>query len=363
MLGKGIFVGATGQNVGKTTLCLGIFSGLRRRFGSVGFIKPVGQQHVEVEDNILVDKDVELIRKQFALTTPWRSMSPVLIPGGFTRRYLDQETTSEALLDEILQSFKRIQSTHEFTLVEGTGHLGVGSIVNLNNARIAKALDLDMVIIASGGLGSSFDEIALNKSLCDHYGVNIRGVILNRVLDEKRQMVLDYFPKALETWGIPLLGCIPYNSYLSTCCMNDFSTFFSRPLLSGEQHRWRHFSHTRLVAGSLEAFSKEYTTNELIITPGSRLDILSCVVQKHQNNDFQGGVIITGQTEPDQELIKQMTLAKIPAIHIPIWNYEAMREITHFTAKIRKEDGPKVHKAIDLVEKYINFDLLYQKNS
>jgi len=45
---KAIFIAATGQNVGKTTICLGLPAGLRKRFSRVGFIKPVGQQHVEV---------------------------------------------------------------------------------------------------------------------------------------------------------------------------------------------------------------------------------------------------------------------------------------------------------------------------
>ena len=33
------------------------------------------------------------------------------------------------------------------------GHCGVGSIVNLNNAKVASILGADMVLIANGGLG------------------------------------------------------------------------------------------------------------------------------------------------------------------------------------------------------------------
>ena len=55
---KAIFIAATGQNVGKTTLCLGLLAALRKRFDRVGFIKPVGQQHVQVQNDLKVDKDV-----------------------------------------------------------------------------------------------------------------------------------------------------------------------------------------------------------------------------------------------------------------------------------------------------------------
>lgn len=48
-----IFVAATKQHVGKTTVSLALMSGLKKRFDKVGFIKPVGQQHVEVmSDNL-----------------------------------------------------------------------------------------------------------------------------------------------------------------------------------------------------------------------------------------------------------------------------------------------------------------------
>ena len=59
---KPIFVAATKQHVGKTTLSLALMSGLiKKRFNQVGFIKPVGQEHVRVTDpasgqQLLVDK-------------------------------------------------------------------------------------------------------------------------------------------------------------------------------------------------------------------------------------------------------------------------------------------------------------------
>ena len=41
---RGIMVAATKQHVGKTTSCLALMSGLRKKFDNrVGFLKPVGQ--------------------------------------------------------------------------------------------------------------------------------------------------------------------------------------------------------------------------------------------------------------------------------------------------------------------------------
>jgi dethiobiotin synthetase len=203
---RAIFISATGQNVGKTTLCLGLIAALQKRFNSIGFIKPVGQQHVKVDAGVNVDKDVVLFKKHFALDSSWSDMSPVIIPSGFTRDYLDGAIDSSTLLENIGSAFYKIASQNDYTVVEGTGHVGVGSIVGLNNAIVASHLKLETIIIASGGLGSAHDELALNIAMFHQLGVKIRGVILNRVLDDKRQMLLDYFPTSLK---------MEYSSYRS----------------------------------------------------------------------------------------------------------------------------------------------------
>jgi BioD-like phosphotransacetylase family protein len=51
-----IFVGATKQHVGKTSTSLALMSGLKKRFDKVGFIKPVGQQHVPVYSDVLKEE-------------------------------------------------------------------------------------------------------------------------------------------------------------------------------------------------------------------------------------------------------------------------------------------------------------------
>lgn len=359
-----LFIAATGQNVGKTTLCLGILANLKKRFKSVGFIKPIGQQHVIVDGHINVDKDVVLFKNHFDLPADWVDMSPIIIPSGFTRDFLDHRVTDESIQQKIRESFNKIYSSNSYTIVEGTGHVGVGSIVNMNNAKVAAELGLDVVIIASGGLGSAHDELAMNINMCHHYGVKVHGVILNRVQDNKREMILEYIPKSLKKWNIPLIGCVPYNAFLNTPAMKDFESLFNTSLLSGEQHRYRHFQNTRLVAGSLDTYRPELQANELVITPASREDIILATLERHRESlekdgkDFQCGMILTSAHPPRDEIIEAIRQVNIPVLYAPLCSYDAMKQITSFIAKIRTEDVLKVDKAIKLVGEHINFDLL-----
>jgi dethiobiotin synthetase len=147
-----IFIAATHQDDGKTTSSLGLFAALGKRFGRIGYIKPVGQRFREVE-GMLIDEDS--------------------------------------------------------VLIEGTGHAGVGSVFDLSNARVAQLLCSKVLIVTRGGIGRPIDDIALNKALFDQQGVEVVGVILNKVISEKCDYIAGFARRGLGRLGIDLLGVVP----------------------------------------------------------------------------------------------------------------------------------------------------------
>lgn len=328
-------------------------------------MKPVGQEHVETDTGLHVDKDVLIFKEYFRMSSAEEEMSPVLFPRGFTRDYLDGKVDYLQLMDKIKRSFHRLYESNHVTVIEGTGHCGVGSIVELNNAQVAAMFKVPIILVASGGLGSSFDELMLNYTLCQVEGAHVAGIILNRVLPEKREMIEEYMKKALKRWNIPLLGCIPYDAFLSNPSMKDFEALFNTTLLTGEEHQMRHFRYTRLVATSLENYQRLIAHNQLLITPANREDIILATLTKHwdvkitnPNDDLQAGMILTGSTPPNPSIVEQLKKAHIPMLYAPMASYSAMKMITTFTVKIRKEDIAKIQEAVDLVEKHIDFDTL-----
>ncbi|MCX6988556.1 MAG: AAA family ATPase [Chlamydiae bacterium] len=364
---KGIFIASTGQNIGKTTTSLGLLAGLIKRGLKTSFMKPVGQEHITVSSGEHVDKDVILMKDYFTLPDPYEQMSPVLIPKGFTKDFIDQKISSSLLQEKIEQSYRALCKNNAFMIVEGTGHVGVGSIIQLNNAQVAKALDLPVILIASGGLGSAFDELTLNKTLCDQYQVKILGVILNRVKVDKIDMITHYMSKALEQWNIPLLGCLPFDPFLSTPSMQDLELLFNTSLLSGEEHRLRHFETIRLVATSIDVFREMITPNQIILTPANREEIILAIVSKQlelqhfpSKEDLGAGLILTGELRPRHFILEQLQQAHIPMIYTPVHSHVAMEMLTNFTAKIRKEDERKIQEAIEVVSSHIDFDHLLE---
>ena len=108
-----IFIAATKQDEGKTTSALGLLIHLQKHFSNVGFMKPVGQKFVELSDGAKVDKDVWLVRESFNFNDDAQLMSPVTIPPGFTKRYIDNRTP-DILSQKVVDAFSKQSKNKDF---------------------------------------------------------------------------------------------------------------------------------------------------------------------------------------------------------------------------------------------------------
>lgn len=382
-LQRPIFVAATRQHVGKTTVSLALMSGLRKRFAKVGFLKPVGQQHVEVksdnlERTIRVDKDVCLMREHFQLHhIDYEHMSPVIIPTGYTKKYVDGEISYSGQVQEIEKAMTHISKASDVVLIEGTGHCAVGSIVGLNNAKVASLIGADMILVANGGLGSAFDELELNRVLCQHYNVRIAGVIINKVMPDKMEQTKHYMSKAMmQAWGVPLLGCIPDRPFLGCPALADLEALFGTKLISGSQHRLRHYNtdDINVVTTSLTRFLENLRakpSRTLYICHVTRDDLIVGFLGEYQrrlemhNDPLEAALIICGcktKYQLSQEVSDMLTgLNVAPVLEVGFSTQTVMSKIHNFTPKLNIHDTNRVNVAVNHYEPYINFDELMRR--
>src|SRR5258708_886887 len=207
-----VFIAATRQNDGKTTTSLGLIAALQEFYPRIGYIKPVGQRFVEIEEQ-KIDEDTVLMDSVFRLNCPLVDMSPIAVEPDFTRKYLES-ANNEVLVRKIQKAFDRVAWEKDFVLCEGSGHAGVGSVFDLSNAQVAKVLGAKVIIVTQGGIGRPIDEVSLNQALFEREGVEIIGVILNKVLGCKIDFITVCARRALERKGLDLLGVLPYEQIL-----------------------------------------------------------------------------------------------------------------------------------------------------
>ena len=380
-----VYIAATRQHVGKTSTSLALLSGLQKRFDQVGFMKPVGQISLQVTENgkvVNVDKDAVLIKEHFKLDhIQYEHTSPVLIPPGYTRNYLDGKISLRDEIHKVTDAMTAIQQSSEIVLCEGTGHCAVGSIVHASNAQVASWLGAKMILVANGGLGNTFDELQLNKVFCDQENVEICGVIINKVQPDKLDQTRHYLEKALKLhWGdVPLLGCIPDRPFLGCPALSDLEKLFDTQLLTGQQHRLRHYrvNDINLVATSLQLFLKSLKTNptrSLYVCHASRNDILLGFLMEHQLRSVQGlansesSMVVTGTDEyPLSEQVLDIIQgmenddSAPPVLLTKGPTNKVIDAISNYTPKLNSEDTHRASTTVDHYEPHIDFDLLLER--
>jgi BioD-like phosphotransacetylase family protein len=348
-----VFIAATRQNDGKTTTSLGLIAALQHFFPRVGYIKPVGQRFVEIEEQ-KIDEDTVLMDAVFRLGCPLVDMSPIAVEPDFTRKYL-QAANNEALVRKIQNAFDRVSWEKDFVLCEGSGHAGVGSVFDLSNAQVAKTLGCKVIIVTRGGIGKPIDEVALNQALFEKEGVEIIGVILNKVVGEKIDYVTDFARRGLKRKGLELLGVIPHQQMLSNPTVDSIRNELQAELLN--EPRSVDSLVNDVVVGAMGAQNamRFFKPGVLLITPGDREDIVlaACTIEADSDNQM-AGIVLTGGLRPSDAVLKIIRTLPIPVLLAHDDSYQVASKVHDLTVKTRPNDVEKISLIRDLIARSVN---------
>ncbi|MCM8758610.1 MAG: AAA family ATPase [Candidatus Omnitrophica bacterium] len=351
---KSVFIAATRQNDGKTAVCLGLLLSITKT-KEVGFIKPVGQSYMMVGQH-KIDKDTILMKNVCNLKESLQDMNPVTVEEGFTSKYLDNPNP-EPLREKIMNSYKKISEGKDIVVIEGTGHAGVGHVFDLSNADVARLLDAPVILISVGGIGKPIDEIALNVALFEKRGVKIKGVIINKVQEEKKAKVEKYLRKGFEKMGLKLLGLLPFVPYLSQPSLFQVCEAVKGKVLAGENNLTRKVG--KVVVGAMTPrHAMDYLQpGTLLVTPGDREDlILSALIQCTLTDSCVQtivGIVLTGGLYPHKSILDLIKKANVPTISAPSGTYEVASAINMLVGKIREEDTDKIEIIRNLISENI----------
>lgn len=355
-----IYVAATRQNDGKTTTVLGLLDALSEVFPKIGYMKPVGQQVRQVGEH-QIDKDAALMNEVFQIGGELHDMSPIAVPRGFTEDYI-QHGDVTPLNKEILRAYRGVSAGKDCMVIEGTGHAGVGSVFDLCNAAVAKLIDAPVIIVACGGIGQPIDEVMLNKALFDSYGVNVLGVIVNKVISEKYDKIDKFARLGFQRKGIDVLGVLPFYPILSSPTIRQLLEDLKGVLLCGECNLEQ--SVSRIIVGAMPAHTAlDYFKGDvLLITPGDRDDLILAAVSVGVHEDYNvKGIILTGGIQPHKTVLEIVKQSEIPVILAANDTFNVAERLSKLIIKIRSSDHDKIATVKQLIREYVDIDLLAQK--
>ena len=349
-----VFIAATRQNDGKTTVSLGLIAALQEHFPRIGYIKPVGQRFIEIEEQ-KIDEDTVLMDAVFRMNCPLVDMSPIAVEPDFTRKYL-QASNNEALVKRIQKAFDRVAWEKDFVLCEGSGHAGVGSVFDLSNAQVAKILGCKVIIVSQGGIGKPIDEVALNQALFEKEGVEIIGVMLNKVLPDKVDYVTDFARRGLKRKGLELLGVLPFEPILGSPSVDLIREELQAELLNTPISMNTLVDDVIIGAMGAHNAMQFFKRGVLLITPGDREDILLAAgaATMPQSEDKMAGIVLTGGLRPSETILKALQTLPIPVLLAKADSYQVASRVHNLTVKTRPTDAEKISLIRDLVAQNVN---------
>lgn len=359
-----IYISATSQHVGKTTCTLGIYAALRKKGYKVGYCKPIGQEFVDLGD-LKVDKDALLFARMMNFELSAEKHSPVILGSGATTAYLDNPAGFH-YRDQVLNASHILQNENEIVVYEGTGHPGVGSVVDLSNADVAKLLGARALMVAEGGIGSTIDDLNVKLALFREREVPIAGVILNKVLPDKMDKVRHYVGIKLKEMGIPLLGILPFDKNLTFPIMDTIRKAINGRTVFNEDHldNWVE----NIVSGALaERGEIEDFNRLLLIVHNKRIDyaieaVEAMVKQQQLKGSPLAGIIVNGEGNFLPEFLENFTRKDyieqhhIPVVSTTLDTYGTALKISKIEVKIHLRTLWKAERAIQMIKDYVDLE-------
>jgi BioD-like phosphotransacetylase family protein len=348
-----LFIAATRQNEGKTTTSLGLLAAIQKCHPRVGYIKPVGQRFVEIDEQ-KIDEDTVLMDRVYQLNCPLLDMSPIAVEPDFTRKYLES-SNYDALVKKIQKAFDRVAWEKDFVLCEGSGHAGVGSVFDLSNARVAKILGAKVVIVTQGGIGKPIDEVCLSQALFEREGVEVIGVILNKVHPDRLEYIAEFARRGLRRKGLELFGVMPHQPILSKPTMELIRDELGAEPLNRSEQLSNLVNEVVVGAMGVQNAMSFFKPGVLIITPGDREDIiLAAATMAFGEHDGLAGIVLTGNLRPSESVLKVVRSMPYPILLAAEDSYEVASTVHDLIVKTRPNDTLKISLIRDLIAEHID---------
>lgn len=207
---KGIFITATGTDIGKTFVTALIVKKLRENGLNAGYYKAalsgaekINGEIVEGDAKFVCDiSGLEYRPKKFVSYSYLTPVSPHLAA---------QIEGNPIDMDTVIKDFENIKTEFDYITVEGSGGIICplridGKTIMLSD--VIKSLGLDIIIVASASLGT-INSTVLTVEYAKKLGINVRGIILNEY-DKENFLHVDNKKQVENMTGVSVIACVSH---------------------------------------------------------------------------------------------------------------------------------------------------------
>lgn len=176
-MSKGLFISATGTDVGKTYVTALIVKKLRRAGFNAGYYKAAlsGADCIEDSDAGFVNKTAQIGQEE-------KSLLSYLYKNAVSPHLAAKLEGNPVEKNVVINDYKAVQEKYDYVTVEGSGGI-VCPIRYDDKVRyfledIIKWLKLPVLLVADAGLGT-INSVVLTHEYMQNHGLKLQGIILN----------------------------------------------------------------------------------------------------------------------------------------------------------------------------------------
>ena len=331
-----------------------------KKYGRVGFIKPIGPKPVEFEGRI-ADKDAILMARMFGLTDDLPLMSPFVLQQGDTRKIMDGDIDREKVIQQMFDAIAELDAKNDFLIIEGAGHTGVGSVFGCNNARIARETGASVLMVTGGGLGNVVDSALMNYALFQKEQADVKAILVNKIIPDKREQTLQYLERAFSADKIQVIGGFNYQPILANPTLRRIANVLGIKLHATDEESQRIVHNIQIGAASAQRVAELLQDSSLVIVNSSRDELLVTIANLYQIGEYRdkiAGIIIPGVGQISHITQRIVDNSGIPYMRAGRTSSTVFEILKDDVSKLTAEDTHKLHLIAELAEKRFNFNAI-----
>ncbi|GGK58329.1 phosphate acetyltransferase [Amphritea balenae] len=372
-MSQALLLAPTGVGAGLTTAVLGLFQAMNRKGIKVHFFKPIDQGK-----NGSSDSSVAMLQNDCA--TPVAEPLPIR-----DAEHLVSQGKGDELLEQIVARYEQsLPDDIEVVIIEGMVHTESQPYATRINKEIAKALDAQVVLVASPGNDSI-------QALQDHIDITARayggvrskkllGCIISKLgapVDRDGHMQPFLGAGNAVTHSLTaevirehatifnnnfrLLGCIPWNRDLIIPRVKDIADYLSASVINTGDMDNRRVTRITMCARTVANAVNEFRPGTLVFTPGDRDDMIVAACMAAVNGVELAALVLTGGFMPSAAVLKLCAgacKAGLPILSVHQDSWQTAIAMSQLSQETRADDLPRIRDIKEATAAHIDRDWL-----
>jgi phosphate acetyltransferase len=359
-LSKNVFIATSEPYCGKSVIALGLVNMLLGKTNKVGYFKPIINNDPEKNK----DDHIVTVTEYFGLAVNYDDAY------AFTRsqalQMIENERQGE-MIDTIISKFKKLEESHDFTVIEGSDYEGEGIAFEFDaNISIAKNLAAPVIIVISGENRTTAQVVTNALTVVHNFQareVQVLAIVVNRAnpgqVDEMKKLLVTQLNDDI------IVTVIPFEKSLNSPTLQEIYEHLGGKLLFGHDQMTNQADHFVTGAMQVPNFLNHLKENVLIVTPGDRGDIIISALQANLSTSYTkiSGIVLSGGMEPEESIMRliQGSPSIMPIIAVKTGTFQTTSKIGAIHSGMTPSNKVKIQLAIDVFEKYVDVKSLDEK--